>query len=448
MVRISKKVLNRVEGEVELKLCWQDGRVGDAFVVVPNFRGFERVLVGRPYLDAIVITPRICGICGHSHLMATVAALENAYTGSGVEVRLSDKALRLRRITHLSEIVQNHIRWFYLYLMPDFVRLNPKLGDRFAPLRGRAWREALKVSNRAVKMIAIFGGQWPHTSYALPGGVMSDPTGTEVGQALSLVESLIKFCEENLVGLPLDTYLSIDSKNFLSRLKGDLGIFVSECSEKGLHEEGKSYGRFVVGGEIPGYVRSGAFNRRECRFDLRKVREIEEYTFGSGNGKAYTWAKAARYRGLPFETGPLARQILSRDPMIKALFRKFGDSVMTRVVARMHELIRILLLIKEDLGSLDLKEPSWMKPAVDTRTFSGKGIGVVEASRGTLIHEIVIENGKIGGYNIITPTVWNLGPRDGKSLGVVEKALVGLDSFVKAQIVLRSFDVCSVCTSH
>ena len=330
-MRISREVLNRVEGEVELKLHWRDGKVEDAFVVVPNFRGFEKVLLGRPYLDALVITPRVCGICGHSHLMATVKALENAYTSAGIEVHLSDKAYRLRRITQLSEIVQNHMRWFYLYLMPDFVRMNPGLEGRFSPLKGKAWRKALGTSNRAVKVIALFGGQWPHTSYALPGGVMSDPTGVEVGQALSLVENLLRFYEENVVGVSLDTYLTLSTKDFPDGLKGDLGAFVSECMERGLHREGRSYGRFLVGGGIEGYVKPGAFNRRECRFDLRKVREIDEFTFGSRNGKAYTWAKAARYRGLPFETGPLARQVLSRDPFVKELYRKFGDSVMVRL---------------------------------------------------------------------------------------------------------------------
>ena len=447
-MRISREILNRVEGEVELKLRWKDGRVEDAFVVVPNFRGFEKILIGRPYLDALVITPRVCGICGHSHLMATVRALESAYASSGIEVRVSDKASRLRRITQLSEIVQNHIRWFYLYFMPDFVRANPTLEDRFSPLKGSAWREALEASNRAVKVIALFGGQWPHTSYALPGGVMSDPTGVEVGQALILIDSLIRFFEERVVGMPVDDYLSLSYRDFLGGLKGDLGIFVSECMEKGLDREGRSYGRFIVGGEIEGYVKPGAFNRRECRFDLRKVKESEEFTFTCGNGKAYTWAKAARYRGLPFEAGPLARQMLSRDPLVKELYRRFGDSVMVRVFARMRELVRLLLLIKEDLKAINLKEPSWERPPVDTKTFSGRGVGVVEASRGTLIHEVVVEEGRIKSYNIITPTVWNLGPRDGKNLGVVEKALLGLDSPLKAQIVLRSFDVCSVCTSH
>ena len=114
----------------------------------------------------------------------------------------------------------------------------------------------------------------------------------------------------------------------------------------------------------------------------------------------------------------------------------------------MHELLRLILLIREDLNNLDLREPSWIRPPVDTKTFSGKGVGVVEAPRGTLIHEVVVEEGRIKDYNIITPTVWNLGPRDGKNLGVVERALLGLDSSLKAQIVLRSFDVCSVCTSH
>lgn len=76
MAKVEKRILNRVEGEIELKLVWEKGRIKDAFIIAPNFRGFEFILENKPLLDALVITPRICGICGHAHLIATTNALE------------------------------------------------------------------------------------------------------------------------------------------------------------------------------------------------------------------------------------------------------------------------------------------------------------------------------------------------------------------------------------
>jgi Ni,Fe-hydrogenase I large subunit len=57
---------------------------------------------------------------------------------------------------------------------------------------------------------------------------------------------------------------------------------------------------------------------------------------------------------------------------------------------------------------------------------SGKGFGSTEAARGSLSDWIVIENGRIENYQVVTPTAWNIGPRDGEGvLGPIEQALVG-----------------------
>ncbi len=64
--------LNRVEGDLEVKVEVQDGVVSDAWCSGIMFRGFEKLLSGRGALDGLVITPRICGICCTSHLMAPV----------------------------------------------------------------------------------------------------------------------------------------------------------------------------------------------------------------------------------------------------------------------------------------------------------------------------------------------------------------------------------------
>ncbi|EDP75682.1 nickel-dependent hydrogenase large subunit [Hydrogenivirga sp. 128-5-R1-1] len=448
-MKIERKVLNRVEGEIELKLLWKSGRVDDAFLCAMDYRGFERLLKGKPFLDALVIVPRVCGICGHAHLMACVKAIEDAYSSEGYPVQLSDKALEIRKLTLMCEMLQNHLRWFYMYLLPDIVKLEPSIAELYEPLRGRAWVEALRASNMPIKVIALFGGQWPHTSYAVPGGVVCDPTGYELSQAELFLERLKTFFESWLLGMPLEEYLSLKGRNYLKDIRGDLGRFTEVAIEHNLHEEGRSYDRFITGGELKPLFRSGFFTREGVSpFDADKVSENDEFTFFRRNGSAYTWSKAARYSGLPCETGPLARQLVSGNRVIGSLFRRFGSSVLVRVVARMDEAVRLFTEAQRTLHRIKLDEPSWNRPSVDEKVFSGRGVGVVEAARGTLIHELEIEGGRIRSYNIITPTVWNLGPRDAEHLGVAERALLGLDSELKAEIVVRSFDVCSVCTTH
>jgi len=70
-----------------------------------------------------------------------------------------------------------------------------------------------------------------------------------------------------------------------------------------------------------------------------------------------------------------------------------------------------------------------------------------DTSYGSDVNE-VLKNGKIENYDVITPTVWNLGPQNKKQKGIAQNAMIGVPSIEIAKVVLRSFDVCSVCTTH
>ena len=77
--RVIRMELNRVEGDMEVKLELDGHTVTDAWCIGTMFRGFEQILVGRDPADALVIAPRICGICSTSQLYAATSALETAY---------------------------------------------------------------------------------------------------------------------------------------------------------------------------------------------------------------------------------------------------------------------------------------------------------------------------------------------------------------------------------
>jgi hydrogenase large subunit len=65
-----------------------------------------------------------------------------------------------------------------------------------------------------------------------------------------------------------------------------------------------------------------------------------------------------------------------------------------------------------------------------------------------LVHKVQLEKGKIEDYQIITPTQWNLGNGTKEQPGISQKAMNGLSEISTAQSVFKSFDVCSVCTTH
>ena len=71
-----------------------------------------------------------------------------------------------------------------------------------------------------------------------------------------------------------------------------------------------------------------------------------------------------------------------------------------------------------------------------------------------MAHWVSVKGGKIENYQIIAPTTWNVGPRDGQGVrGPIEEALVGTPIAnkhdpVEVGHVARSFDSCLVCTVH
>ena len=103
------------------------------------------------------------------------------------------------------------------------------------------------------------------------------------------------------------------------------------------------------------------------------------------------------------------------------------------------------------IDQIDLHDRFYIKP---TERASGKGFGSTEAARGALSDWIVLEDGKIANYQVITPTAWNIGPKDGKEAnGPMEQSFIGapvedLHDPIELGHVARSFDSCIVCTVH
>ncbi len=108
----------------------------------------------------------------------------------------------------------------------------------------------------------------------------------------------------------------------------------------------------------------------------------------------------------PCETGAIAR--LAQHPLVAALDRAYGRSVLTRFAARMTELARI---------AAGRPAP---KPLVGSRRLgNGRGLGWVETARGLLLHVVDLSYDEIKRYRIVAPTEWNFHPRGALAVGLI-----------------------------
>ncbi len=506
--------LGQVEGDLDVRVTITDGVVTDAWTEAAMFRGFEIILRGKDPQAGLIMTPRICGICGGSHLYKACYALDTAW-----RTTVPPNATRVRNIAQITETLQSVPRYFYAIMGPDLTAAQyanapsyEEAARRFAPYVGTSYQKGVTLSQLPVEVYAIFGGQWPHSSFMIPGGVMCAPTLSDITRSHAILDHWAReWLEADWLGCSVERYLEIKTwEDFNvwmdeneSQHNSDLAFFVRWAKEIGLDTYGQGYGNFlstgtfldpelythptVEGRNAALQSRSGIYaDGQYYDFDHLRVSEDITHSFFRGEGSRhpwegvtdpidpaegakqgkYTWAKAPRYDvpGLghvPLEVGPLARQVMANrpdaaahqdyDPFVADMIANAGVNVMTRVLARMHEEAKYFRSAKKWLSEIDLHDDFYTKP---TEHAEGKGFGATEAARGALADWIVVENGKIANYQVITPTAWNIGPRDGsENHGPMEKAFIGAPvenpAFpVELAQVAHSYDSCLVCTVH
>ena len=203
---------NRVEGDLEVRLDVQDGRVQQAFVSSPLFRGFERILEGRDPRDALVIAPRICGICSVSQSHAAALAL------AGLQGIAPTRDGRIAtNLIVAAENVADHLTHFHVFFMPDFARAvyedRPwfaQAARRFKANQGVSVRRALQTRATLLHVLGTLAGRWPHTLALQPGGVTRSADQHDRMRLLATLKAVRAALEETLFGAPLEEVAALD----------------------------------------------------------------------------------------------------------------------------------------------------------------------------------------------------------------------------------------------
>ncbi|MCW2315250.1 hydrogenase large subunit [Rhodoblastus acidophilus] len=477
MSRLTVGPFNRVEGDLELTLEIEDGRVAEARVGSTLYRGFEQILVGRPAFDALTIAPRICGICSVSQSLAAAAALREI---SGV--RPPPNGALAANLVHAAENIADHLSHFYLFFMPDFARESyaqrPWHGEivrRFKAAEGSAPRDMLPARARLLHMMGLIAGKWPHSLALQPGGVTRALDLGGKMRLLAILSDFRAFAETHLFGASLEQMAALETPEQLwthAEGPGDFAAFLRVARDLRLDELGRcalplmSFGAYHA--EEGPLFRAGVVDPTGAAAPFGAIAEQVATSFFAESpddpaqavtlpdmerAGAYSFAKAPRLGGRPAETGAVARQAVAGQKLIRALLAQAGAShVLVRVVARVLEIARVTLAAEAWARALNVRE-SFCEPAREPE--AGAGVGRVEAARGALGHWLRVERGVIAGYQIIAPTTWNFSPRDANGVpGPLEQALVGVETgaqgakAVAIQHVVRSFDPCMVCTAH
>ena len=107
--RITIDPITRLEGHGKIEIFLDEtGQVERAYFQVPELRGFEKFVQGRPAEEMPQITSRICGVCPTAHHMAATKALDDLY-----KVEPPPAAKKIRELIYSTFFVEDHALHFY-----------------------------------------------------------------------------------------------------------------------------------------------------------------------------------------------------------------------------------------------------------------------------------------------------------------------------------------------
>jgi NAD-reducing hydrogenase large subunit len=446
--KITIEPVTRIEGHAKVTIRMKDdGSVERAFMHVNEFRGFEKFCEGRLYFEMPQITPRICGICPVSHHLASAKA------GDLITGRTPPRpANLLRELMHMGQMIQSHGMHFFELAGPDLL-----LGFDAAPeirnvvgligANPELTVKAVQLRKFGQQIIKILGGRRIHPVFAVPGGVNKALTVEERDSILKDVDAAIATIQ---VGLQIIKDWAEKNMEDINKFAVfPTGYFGLITPENGLE---------LYEGNIRLIDRQGA--------ELERFPISDYLEYISEHVEPWSYLKFPYYKkmGYPegvYRVGPLGRLNISDKidtPLANEELKVFkalngGQPVENTLYYHYARLIEALFAT-ERVRVLCEDQDILSNDILTTHgDYTGHGVGVIEAPRGTLIHDYSAdENGALTRVNLIVSTGHNNWAMSNAVDSVAKTYVKGPDvhegMLNRVEAAIRAYDPCLSCSTH
>jgi NAD-reducing hydrogenase large subunit len=446
--RVAIDPVSRVEGHGKVTLLLDDdNQVHQVRLHIVEFRGFERFIQGRPYWEVPVMVQRLCGICPVSHHLAASKAMDMM-----LGVTLTPTAEKIRRLMHHGQILQSHALHFFHLSSPDLLfgfGSDPAKRNivGVAAADPATAKKGVLLRKYGQEVIRLTAGKRVHGTGAVPGGV---------NKSLSIEERDL---------LLKDAYQMVAWSREAVHL-------IRSLFEKNLAEY-NAFGRFaaqgmgLVGPDGAMDLYHGGLRARDTagkvlfdHFDYGRYWEViaeqvkpwsyMKFPFFKAQGPDEGWYRVGplvRVANCDFIPTPLA----DRERLEFLAFD--GGSAAGATLgyhwARMIEMLHAAETIKDLLHDPDITGSDLMA----TGQRQERGVGVIEAPRGTLIHHYrVNENDEVIRANLIVSTTHNNQAMNEAIRQVARQYLNGKEVteglLNHIEVAIRCFDPCLSCATH
>jgi len=410
----------QIEGHGTLNINWQKNKV--LLEIHEGERLFEGMVVGRPATDLYWITPRICGVCPIAHNMGALKAVEDA-----LGLKPSPSTILLRKLLMGVQMIQSHVLHLYFLVAPDYLGLDS--GVEIIKTHPKYFQQALELKRISDLIADTIGGRGIHPTATYAGGFHKVPSVEKLKNLKAEAAKMLEAAEGTVHLFSSLSYPEIKTKL----------VFFSQTN-------GKTYDTYE------GKYISSSKKLKAKASEYKKI--IDEEI------KPYSTAKFGKHKGRGFMVGSLARLNLQGN-LLKGKAKEFFKSVdldyqnpyynnlaqaieVYHFVQEANEILEELVEKGVDPAATNL--PKEYKPKKASR-----GVGAVEAPRGSLYYEITVDTkGLITECNIITPTVQNLSSIEESAQAVLDQT--GGQSKERRQelmeALVRAYDPCITCSVH
>ena len=342
--------------------------------------------------------------------------------------------------------------------------------------------EALEMQAKAAEINGIIGGKMPHITTCLTGGTAFYPTAEKLDDIKFRFDDIARWVKATLWPDALILAKAYENGFEYGKSYGDYiswGVFESPSFE--LNDRYLPAGVLTADGDdwllddvdprnIVEDTTHAYYKDNEAKDPIEGITDPWYPATGYNTETKYSWCKAPRYNGKPYEAGSLARILVAYkrgvervvelvDEALDALGHKgelhYLESTTGRIVARACETVYLCELAQREVSDLISYIAGggcdWYTKPTNS---DGQGEALWEAPRGALYHMAKHEGGNIKAYQIIIPSTWNLSPRDASGvLGPLENALIGVEvddveKPIKALRLVHSYDPCTACSVH
>ena len=447
--RVAIDPVSRVEGHGKVTILLDDdNKVHQVRLHIVEFRGFEKFIQGRPYWEVPVMVQRLCGICPVSHHLAASKALDMML---GVK-QLTPTAEKIRRLMHAGQILQSHALHFFHLSSPDLlfgfgsdvarrnivgvVAAHPEIAKKGVLLR--------KYGQEVIRMTA---GKRVHGTGSVPGGVNKSLSAEERAELLKDAYQMVAW--------------SRDAVGMIRQL------FEQNLAEYNAFGRFRSAGMCLVRADGAMDLYHGGLRAH----DIDGKTLFDHFNYGrywdviAEDVKPWSYMKFPFFKSLgadegSYRVGPLSRVTMCDNiptPLAdkeRGEFKTFdGGSAAGATLgyhwARMIEMLHAAETIKDILHDDDIVGHDLMA----TGERQERGVGVIEAPRGTLIHHYrVDENDLVIRANLIVSTTHNNQAMNTAVREVAKKYLNGREIteglLNHIEIAIRAFDPCLSCATH